>query len=182
MTGPPSPSWNVPFGGKSTRCSPALSYLFSTSELNRAWNLAVASGAIRDSARAADIKAERISSSSKRLAEVMAEAPVSFKLTKLCLSVKRQIHRDRNVLMGAHESEGSQGVTLRSQETISSCSRSSRNISSSYCHRVFAWSKTNGRVYVLVEHNLYLSILTFGNHVFEFDHYQKCVQKTAYDV
>ena len=58
-------------------------------------------------------------SSSKRLAEVMAEAPVSFKLTKLCHSLKRRIHRDRNALMGAHESEGSQGVTLRSQKTIS---------------------------------------------------------------
>ena len=58
----------MPFGGKSTRCSPALSYLFSTSELNRTWNLAVASGSVRDSTRAADIKAERVSSSSKRLA------------------------------------------------------------------------------------------------------------------
>ena len=62
----------MPFGGgsgKSTRCSPALSYLFSTSELNRAWNLGVASGTIRDPVRAvADIKAERVSSSSKRLA------------------------------------------------------------------------------------------------------------------
>ena len=44
-------------GGKSTQCSPSLSYLFSTSELNRAWNQAVASGTIRDSLRTADIKA-----------------------------------------------------------------------------------------------------------------------------
>ena len=63
MTGPSAPSWNMPLGGggggKSTRCSPSLSYLFSTSELNRAWNLALASGAIRDLARTADVKAER---------------------------------------------------------------------------------------------------------------------------
>ena len=44
-------------GGKSAQCSPSLSYLFSTSELNRAWNQAVALGTIRDSLRTADIKA-----------------------------------------------------------------------------------------------------------------------------
>ena len=61
----------MPYGsgrGASTRCSPSLSYLFSTSELNRAWNLAVASGAIRDPVISGDLKAKRVSASSKSLA------------------------------------------------------------------------------------------------------------------
>ena len=63
----PAPSWNMTLGGNS---SGSLSYLFSTTELNRAWNAAVASGALRDSAKAAaDVaRAKRVAGSSKRLA------------------------------------------------------------------------------------------------------------------